>query len=323
MGLLTANVGLVALSSQYRAMLVGQQSFRSANWGDIVKQGSNLGLLALVIVAGILAGTQSAAWVAVANAGAVLSASAFYRRALGNRARSVAGSGIREAVRYSLPCAGSNLVQFLNYRFGVYFVNAYAGMAALGLYQTASLMAQSLSILPGAVAAITFPAVAHGCAKGSDKAPAAAQCARLILWISLLCGGLLALLAPVSIPVHFGAGFEGSIPVLLILLPAAVIFCPAQVLASYLAGAGKPHLNLYASAIGAVLTVVFNALWVPSHGILGAAAGTAVAQIVNACLLHTFFVAVSGCGELFRPTRRDLQLVSHITQVAKRRICAA
>ena len=156
-------------------------------------------------------------------------------------------------------------------------------MAALGLYQSATFVAQALTILPGAVAAITFPAVAHSFAKGWDRAAGTAQCARIILWISILCGSALALLAPVAIPLFFGRRFEGSVSVLLVLLPSIVIFCPAQVLASYLSGAGRPQLNLCASAVGAVLTIVLNRLWVPAYGILGAAAGTATPRLSTHC----------------------------------------
>ena len=245
-----------------------------------------------------------------------------YRRGIARQAEPWKNSGLRESVRYAMPCAASNLVQFLNYRLSVYFVNAYAGVAALGLYQSATFVAQALTILPGAVAAITFPAVAHSFAKGWDRAAGTAQCARIILWISILCGSALALLAPVAIPLFFGRRFEGSVSVLLVLLPSIVIFCPAQVLASYLSGAGRPQLNLCASAVGAVLTIVLNRLWVPAYGILGAAAGTATAQIVNALLLHSFFISISGQTNLCWPTRQDAELFSGFATAARRRLNA-
>jgi O-antigen/teichoic acid export membrane protein len=321
-GMLGLHLGLVALSTQYRAVLVGQQQFVAANHGDILKQAVALGLILVLLLAGGLTGAVAVPALVFANTAAVAAATIAYRRGIAGQAAARPDSGLRESARYALPCAAGNLVQFVNYRLSVYFVNAYAGAAALGVYQSATFVAQALTILPGAVAAITFPAVAHGLAQGSDRAPATAQCARVILWISLVCGAVLALLAPVAIPLFFGSRFAAGIQVLWVLLPATVVFCPAQVLASYLAGAGRPQLNLYASLAGAVFTVALNRAWVPAYGILGAAAATAVAQIGNALLLHLFFISVSRQPNLFWPTRHDAELLSQFAAAARRRLYA-
>src|SRR5205823_1518593 len=103
-----------------------------------VKQGANLALLFGAMLAGGMVGSMAVPAVVAASTGAVAAALTVYRRGIARQATQCLNSGVGESVRYALPCAASNLVQFLNYRLSVYFVHALMGVGALGLYQTAS-----------------------------------------------------------------------------------------------------------------------------------------------------------------------------------------
>ena len=305
------NVGLLAVSSGWRAILVGLHEFIRANVGDVIKQFAGLVLLGILLTAMSLgSGSPEVVYFVFANLGAVIAAICAYERAMRHAPISdCPSSGFREVTVYSLPSFAANAVQFLNYRLAVYFVNEYAGAATLGLYQTATLATQALWLLPSAIAAITFPKVAAAAAAGTDKASQTAQCVRIVSWVSIFCAVGMAAFAPVMVPLVFGRAFRGAVPMLLLLLPGTVAFCPAQVLAGYMAGIGRPGLNLAASCVGAALTIGLNALLVPVYGASGAALATSISHGANAAMLYVFFVRKSTQRELFRPVAADLQLI--------------
>ena len=112
--MLGVNIGLMALSTQYRAVLVGQHRFVSANMGDLVKQAVSLGLIIVVLLAAGITGTPAVAAIVLANTVGVAAALTAYRRGIARQAEPWKNSGLRESVRYAMPCAASNLVQFLN-----------------------------------------------------------------------------------------------------------------------------------------------------------------------------------------------------------------
>jgi O-antigen/teichoic acid export membrane protein len=285
------SVAALAAATLTRALVVGRREFRRANLGDLVKQGSALLLLpaAILLTRGRPAGTRVIVFLA-ANLCATLCAIYAYDgplRACPSRTPVLAWV---TALRFSLPGFLADLLQSVNYRLGVYYVNAYDGTRAVGLFQSSAFVCQSLWLLPTAMAAIIFPHVANSSAQGQDQTRTTVLCSRVALWSGAACAVPLAIAAPILIPFFFGNAFRDSITLLWLMLPGTIALCPGKVIASHLAGIGRPQWNLYASAAGAVPTIALNALWVPVHGARGAAMAASVSYCCSAIVLYSFFL---------------------------------
>jgi O-antigen/teichoic acid export membrane protein len=83
----------------------------------------------------------------------------------------------------------------------------------------------------------------------------------------------------------FGIAYEQSIPVLKVTIWNLVLIFIASVHGKWLMAEGLQKYNLLYTIVGAVSNVVANYYFIPRYGIVGAAYGTLLAQIMPYILL--------------------------------------
>ena len=241
-------------------------------------------------------------------------------------------SGLKAAIAFALPCYGANTAQFLNYRLDVFVVGFFAGATSVGRYTLAVSLGQLLWLMSNSVATVLLPKVAAATDAG-DSAPDTADTAsntvshtarltRLALWATGVGAIALALLATQAIPLLYGEAFRPSISALLWLLPGIVVFSVANVLAAYIAGIGKPHLNLWVSGISLVITIALDLLLIPKLNIVGASIASTVSYSVSALILMIFFIRQTGASmqQILLPNSEDLDLARQLAQPLLRRV---
>jgi O-antigen/teichoic acid export membrane protein len=120
----------------------------------------------------------------------------------------------------------------------------------------------------------------------------------------------------------YGEPFRPSIAALLWLLPGVVLFTIANVLAAYIAGIGKPHLNLWVSGISLVITIALDLILIPKLNIVGASIASTVSYSVSAVMLIMFFVRETGVSlrQVLVPTSEDLNFARQLAQPLLRRV---
>jgi O-antigen/teichoic acid export membrane protein len=119
---------------------------------------------------------------------------------------------------------------------------------------------------------------------------------------------VLAAVATFAIPLVFGPRFQGSIVLLLWLLPGLVAMAVGSPLVLYLVQQrGRPVLSGAAALIGLAVDVLLCFIWIPGHGALGAAWASSVAYSAQALLLLLWFRAGTGTAwrDLLIPRRGD------------------
>lgn len=287
-------VGLNQLVALGRAVLVGQQRLPRANTIEVVER-----LVMLVLLLGmwwlVAAGTApTAGWLLGLQIAMVLLVAGLLLRELVPVLLEPGGgsAGVRAALGFAIPAYGANLVQFLNYRLDVFFVASYRGTADVGIYTLAVSLAQMLWLFSAAAGQALLPHVAvHG---GPGTATTAAVAARLALWASVAGACGLALVGWVAVPLLYGAAFVAAVGALYWLLPGVAFFAVANVLGSYIAGVGKPQLNMLVAAIGLVITVVGDLVLIPRLGIAGAAIASSVSYVATTIAIIVVFVRLSG-----------------------------
>jgi O-antigen/teichoic acid export membrane protein len=300
------------MSGYWRAMLLGRQEIIKANGRELISRAALF--LFMLATAGILAasGHQASAaalvWVnivvAIMKNPLFLHAlrpffpeSAVHQSMLAGKKSwraPLETSGLLEVIKFASPSYLSNLAQFLNYRLDVFLVSFFAGAAAVGLYTLAVALAQTIWLFSTAAATVLLPRIAAQQASHFENAAQTARATRLALWMSIALALLLALVAEPLVTRIYGQAFRGSLAPLFWLLPGIVIFSAANVLASYLAGIGKPRLNFFVSLAGLFVTITLNLLLIPRLNIVGAAVSSTASYTTSTALILWFFKRESG-----------------------------
>ena len=171
--------------------------------------------------------------------------------------------------------------------------------ADLGRYA----IAVSLTLLPipfvSAIGNVAFPRLA-------SQARATAATHRMqrlaVLGSAGLATAMLAPLAAVAywlVPLVFGAGYRGAVPLLWILSPGAVFLACGQVTGDLLRGRNRPIFVAWAQGLAAVFTIVLLFALLPVVGVAGAAIASTVAYGVAlaAMLRYLWRLPVIGVGK--------------------------
>ena len=229
-------------------------------------------------------------------------------------------SGLKGAINFALPCYAANVAQFLNYKLDVFVVGFFAGAASVGRYTLAVSLGQLLWLMSNSVASVLLPKIAAANDDDAASIRHTARVTRLSLWATACCGLALAVLATQAIPMLYGEAFRPSIMALVWLLPGIVIFSVANVLAAYIAGIGKPRLNLLVSGISLIVTISLDLALIPSLNIVGAAIASSVSYTLSALMLIVFFIRETGAPlrEVLLPTSEDLKILLSVARLRGR-----
>jgi O-antigen/teichoic acid export membrane protein len=306
----------ILLSGHYRNVLIGLQEIPRVNLINLYGQIVTLIAILVFIYAAWFRSQQLTAealvWVQVGGSMAIVFLFLWTLRPwLTGSIRQE--SGLSEVITYSLPSYLANMAQFLNYRLDIFFVSYFVGVKGVGLYSLAVGIAQLLWLVSGATSQVLLPDVAASTDQVSAQ-QRTARVARLSLWLSIVLAGGLVIGGDMLLPLVFGAAFRESVPALMWLLPGVTIFSIANVIGSYLAGIGKPHLNLAVALVGLVVTVALDFVLIPWLGIIGAAIASTLSYLATTLAIIAIFVHETRmpAGRVLLITGEDLNLISEM-----------
>jgi O-antigen/teichoic acid export membrane protein len=171
----------------------------------------------------------------------------------------------------------SIVVNLINYRFDIWVVDHHQGTMALGLYAVAVGLGQLLFHVPEPFSRVVQPFL-YG-QKGDEMMGRYRTVARINFTLVLSLAILLALSADLVVPLLFGREFQGSVFALRLLLPGIVFSSASKLLATLVVQRGYQHFNLYATIVGAVVTVFLALLLIPMWGIEGAALASTISYL--------------------------------------------
>ena len=176
----------------------------------------------------------------------------------------------RPMLRFGLPSALTSLPQTINLRFDQLLIIAFLPARSLGWYVVAVSWSGAVSPLLSAVGSVLFPHVS-----AERDTIRQAHLLSTALQGGVLVGAamsiVLAILAPVGLPLVFGHQFTPSVPAAVVLVPAGAILAWAGIAEEGLRGLGKPAVVLAAEIAAAVVTLAALPLLLHHYGILGAA----------------------------------------------------
>jgi O-antigen/teichoic acid export membrane protein len=215
---------------------------------------------------------------------------------------------IRKLAKFGLQGEVGNVLQLLNYRLDQYIVRAYVGLAGVGIYAVGASMTEAIFIMANAVALVLLPRLSAASEEEAQwMAPVAT---RNTIFVAAAGALVLAMAAPVIVPLAFGEAYEDSIEPLWLLLPGTVLLCGSKVLTSYIFSQGRPLVNTGITVISLVVTLVANLALVPWLDVNGAAIASSLAYAAHFAAALIAYGWISGRSPLraLLPDRGDIDL---------------
>ena len=200
-------------------------------------------------------------------------------------------------LRFGLPSAVTSLPQTVNLRFDQLLIIAFLPARSLGFYVVAVAWGGGVAPMLSAIGSVLFPHVSaepDTCRRGQLLATAL-QGGAVVAAVTALP---FILLAPVALPLVFGARYAPSIPSALVLVPAGAILAWAGIAEEGLRGLGRPTIVLVAESVAAVVTLTSLPVLLHFFGIMGAA--------VASLLGYTTIAVFTACA-ISRSTRLPLR----------------
>jgi O-antigen/teichoic acid export membrane protein len=197
----------------------------------------------------------------------------------------------RSTLSFGLRAHIGNVLQFFNYRLDMFILNCFLGPANVGIYVVSVKLAELLWYLPNAVSFVIFPKAAAS--SPEEMNVFTPRVFRTTLGLTALGAVGLAFVGRPVINFVFSSAFIGAYVPMLTLLPGVILLGGAKVLTNEIAGRGYPHYNSINAGLALVLTVVFDLLLIPRHGVIGAALASSIAYTGIFITAIGFYLAVS------------------------------
>jgi O-antigen/teichoic acid export membrane protein len=255
----------VLLSETMYGILLGDEDFVAYNAVRLAQP-----LIVAVAYAGLeIAGVLSVE-TAVAGAGAAAGVGA-----VAALARAVQRNGVRRpdlglarrTLWYGIRAHSHDVAGILNARLDLLIIPAFLSATKVGLYSVASNVSWIVVTLASAIAPIVVPIAT----RSADAAAVVIRSLHATLALAFAISAPLALAADFAVPLVYGEAFEGSAEPLRILLPGAVLYAGATVLASGLYAQDRPLTAGIAQTAGIVVTAVGLTIFLSGGGIIAAA----------------------------------------------------
>ena len=202
----------------------------------------------------------------------------------------------RPALRLSLPLLPVSLAQWALFSIDALLIYALLGKAPTGAYSAAYSISSVALLLPMGLNAVWFPTSQRLLAQSrEDLRRYTVRIGQLVL----LAGGALAAAAAVGAPLlsrFFADPVYDPLPACIFWIVIGFTALGAcKLFEGVLYASDRPFPILTCYVAGTILNVALNLLWIPGHGIVGAAWATAVGYGATAALL-----AVPAFAELRR-----------------------
>jgi O-antigen/teichoic acid export membrane protein len=182
-----------------------------------------------------------------------------------------------------------------------------SGNFQLGIYAVAVNVGEVILVFNSAVRDVVFSA--QSAQDDEDKLTMASRLSTIVtLGAAIIVGSL----TPLMLPLIFGTSFAPAIPVVLILLLAAVLGNPGSVAGAGLSARGKAGLRSLSLGIACLINIGVLLLLVPVMGAVGAAVATLLGNVVSSNLNIVFLWRRFGISPIrfYKFTFDDLRALS-------------
>jgi O-antigen/teichoic acid export membrane protein len=200
-------------------------------------------------------------------------------RALLNGPVSLSASLFKENFRYGIRVYVGALFAYSLLRIDVFMVHYILGEIQTGYYSVAATMADMLYLLPSVIGVVLFPKLS-ATTNSSDRWRLTQQVTFAVTLVMVAVSAIAVVFSRPAIQLLLGAAFLPAAAPFLILSVAMIFYGANNVVSCYLAAEGLPLISVYVWIVAVALNVSLNAIFIPLHGISGAAAASLVSYLM-------------------------------------------
>lgn len=185
------------------------------------------------------------------------------------RFKMFSNKNVKPILKYALSIFIGNLFLTSIYRIDVFFVNGILSVYEVGIYSAAVNISELLLIIPSAIGVALFPHLTS--LEVNEQTQTMCKVGRFSVVLGVVCAIFLAIVAYPFIIIIFGSKFSSAYIPTLFLLPGLVAMTLNYSYSNYLNSIGKPFVATKIFALGLVINIILNSLFLKKTGINGAA----------------------------------------------------
>ena len=220
----------------------------------------------------------------------------------------------KSSFSYGIRGYGTIVCGQITYRFDQLLIPHFVGMTQQGYYSIAVLLAEKLMHITNTLQLVLFPKLSASTPEDANRITTVAV-RHALFWVGLgaIC---LQLIRRPLVLILYGTAFERAITPFSILLLAVFLLTFSKILTIDLSGRNRRFPSTVAMGIAMAVNLALNFLWIPKHGMIGAAWASAVSYGVQSLVMIGYFLRISGVPlrKLVVPERGDIELYRRILQ---------
>lgn len=214
-------------------------------------------------------------------------------------------AAVRRFAKMALPLGVASVLASLYFTIDMTLLGWLVKPAALGRYAAAVRLLNLVVMIPGFVMAAGIPGLTWSAERRSDLSRFAATLAKWIALTALPLGVAVAVFARPAVLILFGSAYLGAVPLIRILMLAALLAFGSNILGITMMSLGIIRPQIIFNAISLVVNVAGNFLLVPRYGVTASAwltvASEAIVFSYGAVALRTRISYSTLFGEVWRP----------------------
>jgi O-antigen/teichoic acid export membrane protein len=196
------------------------------------------------------------------------------------------------AFRYGFRAHIGGIMTFLHYRIDQLLINFFINPMAVGLYATATGLAEGILLISRSIGTTLFPKIAAETVEENRRTFTPRVCRNLV-FVSLLIIITLIILSHWLILLLYSEAFIDSIQPFRILLLGTLAASGNAVLIYDLMARGKPILVSYINAVCLLVNIVLNLIFIPKWGIIGASWASVISYWLMFIITAIVYVNIS------------------------------
>lgn len=217
----------------------------------------------------------------------------------------------------SWPLVFSGLSVVVYMKIDQIMLGQMVGPSSVGVYAAAVTLSEGWAFIPMAVATSVFPALVRLRQKGDSAHYVKRMQAfyDVMALIGFVVAIFVSLIANRLVGILFGAGYEGTAPILVVHIWSFVFICLGVARTQWLIAENMTRFSMFTTGLGATINIALNLILIPRYAGLGAAWATLISYAVASYLSCVFSARVRPAFKqltlaLFSPLRLPAVLAS-------------
>lgn len=236
-----------------------------------------------------------------------------------NKSKSESPALERESLLIGIKSTIAGLFLFIIFRGDIFLVNYFLGASAAGIYSVAVLFSELMQKIPN----VSGPLLIAKTVASTDiiATENTTKLVRTLFFFNLIATIMLATSGYFIIIFLFGTAFSYSYNLLLLLLPALLVFGPASMIYSYFISKVYPLKSILINLIAAIFNIILNIVFIPIYGLISVPIISSVTYTLWMILYAIYFTRNSDITykEIFIIKKDDLTyIISSLKRLIER-----